>query len=355
LHRHPWCGELLLLAALYSVYELVRAVTHTGLAQSLHNGRDILSFEQHVHLAPEHALNSFFAAVPAIAIPACFLYATCHYVITPVVLIWVWRAHPDQYRRVRSVLIVGTLVALIGFWLLPTAPPRSIGGFTDTMAHWSGIGWWGTDASVPQGLEGLTDQAGAMPSLHVGWALWCGWAIVRCARHRWVRVLGAAYPVVIVLVVLGTANHYLADAVAGSAVIGLGMLLVAAIGRIQERHLAGRLIRTARVAGENRALGDDHGPLAAGQLPELSEQTPRSEPASLKPPETPNRGKDRTCLLARNSFASRLSSDEMARRAHHSGANRAPTRRATLAMLTGPLLWWPSRQAPTSAAARDRR
>jgi hypothetical protein len=297
LHRHPWCGELLLLAALYSIYELVRAVTHTGIAQSLQNGRNILNFEQSLHLAPEHALNSFFAAVPAIAIPACFLYATCHYLITPAVLIWVWRAHPDQYRRVRSVLIVGTLVALIGFWLLPTAPPRSIGGFTDTMAHWSGIGWWGTDASVPQGLEGMTDQAGAMPSLHVGWALWCGWAIVRCARHRWVRILGAAYPVVIVLVVLGTANHYLADAVAGSAVIGLGMLLVAAIGRIQERHLAKQLIRSTRVAGETRDSHSTGRALAAGHTRELPRRTPRSMDTAAK---------QRACLLARNSLASRL-------------------------------------------------
>jgi len=254
LRRHRWAGELLLLAALYSTYELVRAVTETGLSQSLSNGRDILHFEQVVHFAPEHTLNNLFASVPALAIPACFLYATCHYVVTPIVMVWLWRAHPEQYRRVRSVLAVGTLIALIGFWLLPTAPPRSIGGFHDTMAQWSHIGWWGTAASVPQGLESFTDQAGAMPSLHVGWALWCGWAIYRCAKRGWVRALGVAYPIITTLVVIGTANHYLADAVAGAVVMGLGMAVVGLVVWLQGRHLAGRLIRDTHTSARSARI-----------------------------------------------------------------------------------------------------
>jgi hypothetical protein len=257
LRRHAWLGELLLLTALYGVYELVRALTESGHSQPSTNGRDILHFEQTLHLAPEHALNTLFTNVPAIAIPACFLYAVCHYIITPTVLIWMWRKHQDQYRRVRSVLVVGTLVALIGFWLLPTAPPRSIGGFTDTMAQWSNLGWWSTHASVPAGLSGLTDQAGAMPSLHVGWALWCGWAIYRCAGRRWVRALGVAYPIITTLVVIGTANHYLADAVAGAAVMGLGIVLTGAIAWVQARHLTRQLIRETQVdARINRTVTD---------------------------------------------------------------------------------------------------
>ncbi|HEX3816187.1 MAG TPA: phosphatase PAP2 family protein [Mycobacteriales bacterium] len=267
------------------------------MAQSYSNGRDILRFEQSIHLAPEHALNSFFAAVPAVAIPACFLYATCHYLITPTVMIWLWRAHPEQYRRVRSVLVVGTLVALLGFWLLPTAPPRLIGGFSDTMAHWSSVGWWGTAASVPDGLEGLTDQAGAMPSLHVGWALWCGWAVARCAKRRWVRALGIAYPVITILVVIGTANHYLADAVAGAAVIGLGMLVVAVIVRVQARHIAGRLIRSVGVSHRTAPA------LAAEEIRDLAAETSQSGPENVDSAENADLTEERSCLMARTSPA----------------------------------------------------
>jgi hypothetical protein len=112
--------------------------------------------------------------------------------------------------------------------VLPTAPPRLLNGsygFTGTMAQYSSYGWWGTDASAPRGLGCLTNQYAAMPSLHVGWALWCGLILLRFGRHWPVRALGAIYPVVTVLVVLGTANHYLMDAAAGVLVMGIGLTL----------------------------------------------------------------------------------------------------------------------------------
>jgi hypothetical protein len=64
-----------------------------------------------------------------------------------------------------------------------------------------------------------------MPSLHVGWAAWCGWQIARNTPQRWLRTLGVTYPIFIFTVVVGTANHYIADAVAGVAVIGAGAAL----------------------------------------------------------------------------------------------------------------------------------
>ncbi|MGW0008086.1 phosphatase PAP2 family protein, partial [Nocardia grenadensis] len=53
---------------------------------------------------------------------------------------------------------------------------------------------------------------------------WCGWQLWRHGRGRGLRVLGVLYPLFVVVVVLGTANHYLADVVAGLAVMGLGAL-----------------------------------------------------------------------------------------------------------------------------------
>jgi PAP2 superfamily len=62
----------------------------------------------------------------------------------------------------------------------------------------------------------------AMPSLHVGWVIWCGVVVARCAQRVWVRRLTVGYPVLVVLVVMSTANHYLLDAVAGLAVLVAG-------------------------------------------------------------------------------------------------------------------------------------
>jgi O-antigen ligase len=105
------------------------------------------------------------------------------------------------------------------------APPRMLPGFVDTLAMTANAGWWGDDASAPRGLGELTNQLAAMPSLHVGWAVWVAWVVVRLTKRRWLRVLGVAYPVMTTLVVVATANHYLLDAVAGAAVVALAVRL----------------------------------------------------------------------------------------------------------------------------------
>ena len=93
------------------------------------------------------------------------------------------------------------------------------------MAQYGSYGWWGSDASAPRGMGHLTNQYAAMPSLHVGWSLWCGIMLFRFGRHWTIRTLGVIYPVVTTLVVLGTANHYLMDAAAGVLVMGIGFAL----------------------------------------------------------------------------------------------------------------------------------
>ncbi|MCY7374266.1 MAG: phosphatase PAP2 family protein, partial [Spirochaetaceae bacterium] len=81
------------------------------------------------------------------------------------------------------------------YWysLLPMAPPRMLPGYVDTLADTSDQGWWGSNASAPRGLGGLTNELPAMPSLHVGWALWCTWVVFLCCRRRSVRILAVAY------------------------------------------------------------------------------------------------------------------------------------------------------------------
>ncbi|MEV0743235.1 phosphatase PAP2 family protein [Streptomyces sp. NPDC050549] len=223
-----WRTELPLLAVVYALYSGVRLLVRGEVGDAVRNGVDILHSEQLVHLDPEHWLNRLFANHALLGIPADFAYASLHYIVTPAVLIWLWRRHPAHYRAARTWLMISTLIGLVGFTVLPTAPPRLLHGghgFIDTMAQYSSYGWWGTDASAPQGLGHLTNQYAAMPSLHVGWSLWCGLVLFRRGRHWLIRTLGIAYPVVTTLVVLGTANHYLLDTVAGVMVMGVGFVL----------------------------------------------------------------------------------------------------------------------------------
>ncbi|MFJ1869316.1 phosphatase PAP2 family protein [Streptomyces sp. NPDC088097] len=228
--RRPtrWWAELLLLGLLYGAYSGGRLLARGDVDLAVGHGLALLRVEELLRIDFERPLNRLFSRSGVLGIPADFFYASLHYLITPAVLVWLYRRRPRHYRDARSGLVAATVLGLVGFALAPTCPPRLLEasyGFTDTMARYSAYGWWGGEASAPRGLGALTNQYAAMPSLHVGWALWCGILLWRHARHPLVRTLGAAYPVLTTLVVMGTANHYFLDAVAGAAVLGAGWVL----------------------------------------------------------------------------------------------------------------------------------
>lgn len=211
---------------------------HENIPAAVDNGLAILRLEKALHLNAEHPLNRLLTANPALGIPADFAYASLHYLVTPAVLVWIFRRRSAAYRAARTWLMTSTLLGLVGFTLMPTCPPRLLDahhGFVDTMAQYSSYGWWGAGASAPRGLSGMTNQYAAMPSLHVGWAVWCGVLLWRHGRHPLVRAAGVAYPLLTVLVVMGTANHYFLDAVAGAAVMTVGALLTRPFMRIADR------------------------------------------------------------------------------------------------------------------------
>ncbi|MEV0845548.1 phosphatase PAP2 family protein [Streptomyces sp. NPDC049954] len=226
--RLRWWTEIPLLLLVYGAYSAGRLVARGDVAQAVDHGLAILRVEKFFRINAEHPLNRLFTREPWLGIPADFWYASLHYVVTPAVLVWLFRYRTAVYRAGRTWLMTSTMIGLIGFTLLPTCPPRLLAaghGFVDTMAHYSSYGWWGGEASAPRGLGGMTNQYAAMPSLHVGWALWCGVMLWRHGRSRWARAAGIVYPLVTTLVVMGTANHYLLDALAGVAVMGAGALL----------------------------------------------------------------------------------------------------------------------------------
>jgi hypothetical protein len=226
-----WWREIILIGLLYGAYEVSRGMGDVDVDTAVANGREILHLERLWHLDPERVLNEALHHVTLLAVVASYFYSVMHYLVTPVVLVWMYRSHRADYGFARTALAISTGLGLIGYLFLPTAPPRMLehSGLRDILADTQSYGWWGSDGSVPRGWGGLTNQFAAMPSLHVGWAVWCGAVIALYARHRWVRVLGVAYPVVTTLVVMATGNHYLLDAVAGFAVMGLGALLANAV------------------------------------------------------------------------------------------------------------------------------
>ncbi|MFB8243737.1 phosphatase PAP2 family protein [Streptomyces sp. NPDC055952] len=211
--------EILLIAVSYWVYSLVRNAVPEQRAQALRNADWIWQAEQRLGIAVEESVNHAVDSVTWLIIGMNYYYATLHFVVTLSVLVWLFRSHPGRYAAARLVLFATTAVALVGYYLYPLAPPRLMNGgdFIDTvLVHQT----WGSMASGD--LKQMSNQYAAMPSMHIGWSLWCGLTIFALARVPWVRVLGLLYPALTLVVIVATANHFWLDAVGGLLCLAFG-------------------------------------------------------------------------------------------------------------------------------------
>jgi hypothetical protein len=282
--RLRWWTELPLILLVYASYSAGRLLARGDTSSAVHHGLEILRIEKFFHLNAEHPLNRLFTREAWLGVPADFWYASLHYLVTPAILIWLFRSRTVRYRAARTWLMTSTFIGLIGFTLLPTCPPRLLSpghGFVDTMAQYSSYGWWGGEASAPRGLGGMTNQYAAMPSLHVGWALWCGVMLWRYGRTPAAKVAGAAYPLLTTIVVMGTANHYFLDAAAGACVMGVGLLLTPFVMRLADRLRTVLGARFPRVSGASRGAGSSI--VSAGCQTSTGERIPRQRESRTGP------------------------------------------------------------------------
>lgn len=225
--------ELVLVLALWVVYSLARLLADTNMEPALHRANELFNLEGLMGIQWETPLNRLFSDHRILGLAGSYWYATLHYVVTAAVLLWLWRLGTDRYGRpARRALVIGTLLGLLAYISLPTAPPRFLAGYVDVLSLHAADGWWGGDASAPRGLGGLTNELAAFPSLHAGWSLWVAMALQIYATRKWVRMLGWLYAVGTAIVIVGTGNHWVIDAVVGWIVIVVGWAAAEAIGRI---------------------------------------------------------------------------------------------------------------------------
>jgi hypothetical protein len=208
-----------ILTLLYLAYTGTRMLAGGNLSQALSRAADLNRAERALHLPREQWLNELATVHGRLGLVADYWYASLHYVVTAGVLVWLYRCGARTYVPARRALAVATLMALAFYLTMPTAPPRMVTGFTDVMALHASAGWWGAEASAPQGFGGLTNQLAAFPSMHAGWALWVALAVWRASRSRTLRTLAVLYAVGTGIVVVATGNHWVLDVIAGQAVM----------------------------------------------------------------------------------------------------------------------------------------
>jgi hypothetical protein len=241
--------EAAMIAVIYELYTLTRLAAPAHKEIAIRRGYSILNLERDLHINIELSVNHWADKITPLVVGANYYYATLHFIVPVVVLIWVHRKFPDRYRAVRTVLFAVTGLALISFYAYALCPPRFMPGL-GYIDSFDTHNTWGTAAG--KGVGGLpsaaTDLYAAMPSLHIGWSAWCGLAIAHLAERRWVKALGILYPCVTFFVIISTANHYVLDAVFALVTLALAFLV--------QRLLHGRPVYRATAAPAKTASAD---------------------------------------------------------------------------------------------------
>jgi hypothetical protein len=214
---YPGRIELAALAVLYGAYELVRGFGSEDWAAARMHTADIVGLERRLNLFVEQDVQDLAGLLPGVPALLGLLYVALHFAGTAGVLIWVHSRRPHAFPFLRTTLIVSTGLALAGYVLYPAAPPRLANlGFADTVSTHTGL-------NLSSDLLGsLYNPIAAVPSLHFGYSLIVGVAVAQLASRRSLRVVGAAYPA---LMLLG--NHFLFDAFAGGVVVAAGWFVAA--------------------------------------------------------------------------------------------------------------------------------
>jgi PAP2 superfamily len=220
-----WAVEAMLLGGLYLAGELVRGIARGGQTRAEVDAGTVVRLERRLHVFDEAAIQHAAGHVGDLPTFLGYAYVTLHLVGTVAVLVWVYRRHRDAYARLRNTLALASGLAVAGYALFPTAPPRLAGiGIADTVSSSTPVDLHSTLVSS------LYNPYAAVPSVHIVFSLIVGVAVVRLARRPLWRVAGAVYPLFVLFVIVATGNHFFFDAGAGVAVaaIALGATALAA-------------------------------------------------------------------------------------------------------------------------------
>ncbi|GAB3174161.1 phosphatase PAP2 family protein [Streptomyces incanus] len=216
--RPPLLRELLLVVGLFLVYAFGRRLATGHSEAALRNGYDVWELERALHLPGEGAVQSLLLHGGGLVHLANTYYAAVHFPATAAFLIWLYLRRPVHYLWARHVLAAVTAAALVLHLAFPLAPPRMLAatGLVDTGRV------YGPSVYGPPQTDTLSNQFAAMPSLHFGWALMVAIGLVVATRSRW-RLLWLLHPLLTLLVIVGTANHFWLDAIVAAALLGTAL------------------------------------------------------------------------------------------------------------------------------------
>jgi membrane-associated phospholipid phosphatase len=217
--------QMALFLGAFLLYDLVRGVVEGGnLYKPFGDAMRIIDLERALHIFVEPSVQAWTMSQHWLMDAADWTYLNGHFIVTVLALFFIYLRRNGSFYFVRNTLMISMALALIGYGLFPTAPPRLMPewGFTDSVSQFLGLGAMHFD-NGPAGA--FVNGYAAVPSMHVCFALIIGWSMARLTSRRAGKILWYAYPLFVTFVVVATANHYLTDVFLGALTAGAGAFL----------------------------------------------------------------------------------------------------------------------------------
>ena len=147
-------------------YELVRGIADGQRSEAIAHGQQVIDFERSTHTLFEPSLQSFFLPAHWLIDLANQLYLNAQFSIALGFLVWLYLFRNESYYFVRNMFVVSMGLALIGYTLYPTAPPRMFPqyGFVDTITDFSNVNHDSALAKI------FINPYAAVPSMHCAFA-----------------------------------------------------------------------------------------------------------------------------------------------------------------------------------------
>lgn len=220
--------QLLLLIGVYYAYRYTRGAVDGKAAEAFQNARDLIGIERSLNAFVEPTVQAWSNGQQWTIDFASWMYVNAHFTGTWLALCFIYFFRNHSFYFVRNMFVMAMGIAIAGYILYPTAPPRFLPewGFTDSVSSFTGIPQ--TDVTI----NALFNPFAAVPSMHVGFALLIGWSLARLVRPKPLRIIFRCYPLLVTWVVVATGNHFWLDAFLGACVAALSYLGATRVARL---------------------------------------------------------------------------------------------------------------------------
>jgi PAP2 superfamily len=219
---HGWLDvlrQVSLFGAAYLAYRFVRGLVEGDANAAFAHARDLITLERTLHVFVEPSIQAWASGSHFVMVLSSWTYVNAQTSVTVAALVYLYLRHNRNFYFVRNMFMIAMAIALVGYTVFPTAPPRFMPewGFIDSVSDFTGVHVSHASAA----MTALVNPYAAVPSMHVAFALMIGWTLARLVRWRVVRVLWLLYPFLMAFVIVVTANHFIFDAFLGALTAGV--------------------------------------------------------------------------------------------------------------------------------------